>query len=65
MYIRGCVDRGGIDVIAGSVGIHGLKIQVEPVREVCDKMKRETLGSNMLLELNDVEKREAYVVNME
>ena len=42
--------RGGINVVAGSVGIHGLKIQVEPVRKIHDKVKREALGSNMPLE---------------
>jgi hypothetical protein len=49
VYVGGHVSRGGIVVVVGSVGIQGVKIQIEPVREVPDKLKREALNSNMAL----------------
>ena len=49
--------HGGIIVAVGSVGIQGVKIQVEPVRKVHDKLKREALDSNIALGSSCVERK--------
>ena len=43
MYICRRVGRGTI--VVGGVTIHGLEIQIEPMRKVHDKMEREALKS--------------------
>lgn len=49
MGIRGFVGRGVIIVLICSVGIQGFKIQVEPMREVHDKVKRKALVLTILI----------------
>jgi hypothetical protein len=58
------VGRGGINAVAGGVGIHGLKIQVEPVRKVRDKMKGEALGSNVLSDIQQCRGGEKHTVSI-
>lgn len=49
--------HGSIIVAVGSVGIQGVKIQVEPVRKVHDKLEREALDSDMALGSGYVERK--------